>query len=182
MALNEFSVVKVRVLVSVIALAACTGEQPEHNLDHRQNTRMERETGDPSQSPRTAVLIGGNDSICDVPNGSMPNAAALGHWFADDARSHRKAFGMRPPDSAGVKLVGDSTLARHVSDVIDSALFKMSGKKVENAPRDREKVYRAGGLYAVVDLDQKFCGSDITPLPIIFFVDTAWRYLGTRSN
>jgi hypothetical protein len=173
--------VKVRALVTVIALAACTGEQPD-SLDHRPSTVRGRLTGDPSKSQRTVVLVGGNDSICDVPNGSMPNAAELGHWFADDARSRRKTFGMRPPDSASVKLVGDSTLARQVSDVIDSALFRMSGKKIENAPRDREKVYRAGRLYAVVDLDQKFCGSDRTPLPIIFFVDTAWRFLGTRSN
>jgi hypothetical protein len=89
---------------------------------------------------------------------------------------------MRPPDSAGVKLVDDRALARRASDVVDSALFKMSGKKVENARRDREKVYRAGALYAVVDLDQEFCGGDRTPLPIIFFIDTAWRYLGTRSK
>lgn len=142
---------------------------------------MGREAGDSSPS-RQRVLVGPNDSICEAPSGSIPNAAEIGHWFAEDARSHRETFGMRPPDSAGVKLVGDSALARRASEAIDSTLFKMSGKKVENAPRDRERIYRAAGLYAVVDLDQKFCGSDRIPLPIIFFVDTAWRYLGTRSK
>jgi hypothetical protein len=166
------------VLIAIAAPIACSSEMPEQSHNPPGSVAQARI----KESKQSAVLIGPNDSLCEPPNGPIPNAAALGHWFAEDARSHRKTLGMHPPDSAAVKLVGNSALTRRASDVIDSALFKMSGKKVENAPRDREKVYRAGGLYAVVDLDQKFCGSDRVPLPIIFFVDTAWRFLGTRSN
>lgn len=130
------------------------------------------------------VVIGANDSICASPAGPMPDGAVVGHWYANDARAHRKTFGRTPPDSSAVRLVTNSVLVSRVSRAIDSSLLALDGKRVPNSPAssNRENVYYAGTLYALVDLDQQFCGGDRTPLPIVFFLDTAWRYLGTRSN
>ena len=163
MALNNV-VLRRLVVMGFIGLAACTGGRSEPSDDRRSSGSMDRQ-----------------NEICDPPGGPMPDAAVLGRWFAQDARAHRTTFGMQPPDSSTVNVVGDSVIAQRVGDALDIALSNKSTKSV-NSPRHREKVYKAGGLYAVVDLDQEFCGADDIFLPIVYFVDSGWRYLGARSK
>jgi hypothetical protein len=178
-----------RLLLGFIALIGCTSKKsdvPSHT--HSTGSQSLKVDSSPalsgSRMPATSVVIGANDSICDSPAGPMPNGAVVGHWYANDARAHRKTFGKAPPDSSGVRSVTNSAVISRVSRAIDSSLLALDGKQVGNSPTpaSRENLYYAGGLYAMVDLDQQFCGGDDTPLPIVFFVDTSWRYIGTRSN
>ena len=41
---------------------------------------------------------------------------------------------------------------------------------------------KAQNIYAVVDTGQYSCGGDSAILPIVWFFDAKWRYLGSRSN
>ena len=133
----------------------------------------------------------GNDSICEPPSGPLPDAAALGHWFAGDLREHKRSFGFAPPDSISVVLVPDSATRRRADKAVDSQFAKWA--RASRVPHAAMKsatpdtglyvlVYRAQNIYAVVDAGQQFCGGDPPPLPIVFFFDTKWRYLGSRSK
>ena len=109
----------------------------------------------------------------------MPNGAILGHWFAEDKRAHRTTFGFTPPDSSSVTPVLDSALSARVNPALDSAV---PGTPDPTAPKGQSFVYRAGGMYALVDIHQEVCGGDVPVLPIVFFMDTSFHFLGTRSN
>ena len=125
----------------------------------------------------------GSEDSCYPPTGPMPNAALIGHWFAQDRRAHRKAFGLTPPDSASIFLQQDSAIAERANRALDSALDAMGGGKPDpKAPKAQSFVYDAGSMYAVVDIGQQDCGGDVPIMPIAFFLDSSFHLLGSRSN
>jgi hypothetical protein len=138
------------------------------------------------------MIIGANDSICERPGGPIPDAAVLGHWFANDVRGLRKTFRFIPPESATVVLVPDSATRRKADKALDAQFAKWGSTSPSSMARSSKAtladtkvdvlLYKARNIYAVVDQGQEFCGGDMRPLPIVFFFDTKWRYLGSRSN
>jgi hypothetical protein len=101
--------------------------------------------------------------------------------FGADAKAHRKTFGFQPPDSSHISLVTDTDLYAKANKALDSALIAMGGTK-SSQPTDRGSlyVYRAGDLYAIVDVNQRSEGHLTFP-PVFFFFDSQWHYLGSRS-
>jgi len=126
---------------------------------------------------------GSAEEACYPPTGPMPNAAIIGHWFATDRRAHSKTFGLNPPDSASVILLQDSATIESANRALDSTLDAMDGGKADpNAPKYQSFVYDAGSIYALVDIGQKVCGGDVPVLPVVFFLDSSFHLLGSRSN
>ena len=141
-----------------------------------------------------------NDSQCEPVVGPLPDAGALGHWFANDRRAKHTAFGRTPPDSSVVSQITDSAPVMKANASLDSLFIAMGGKNAARpwmSPRTEDarllrstslnpdpapiNLYKAGSIYAVVPKDLKSCGGDVSSLPIVFFFDSAWRYLGERS-
>ena len=185
MTLKAFSVKRIgEILVVVIG---CT----THQADSRSEKQPAQTAAIQARKWREPVMIGGNDSICEAPSGPLPSAAVLGHWFANDTREHKRTFGFIPPDSSSVVLLSDSAVSRRADNALDAQFVKWASasnsstaKSSKSASTDTAVnvlVYKARHLYAVVDVGQKFCGGDEPPLPLVFFFDSRWRYLGSRS-
>jgi hypothetical protein len=137
----------------------------------------------PSAQKNSASPSVGSREFCSAPAGAIPNAAILGHWLANDARLHRNTFGFQAPDSASVALETDLDRSERAKQAVDLALAKLGARPASARPDSHVLVFRGNGIYAVVDPDQRFCGGgDVGSLPIVFFVDTAWHYLGARSQ
>jgi hypothetical protein len=116
------------------------------------------------------------------PSDTGRHARLLAQMFRADANAHRKTFGFTPPDSAAISLVTDAELYHKADRALDSTLIAMGGtKKNDSSEKGSLYVYRAGDVYAVVDVNQQF-GHATANLPIFFFFDSRWRYLGFRSN
>ena len=168
----------------LVAVIGCTSHESDARYDtaHAQRAAPETKRYEP-------VMIGSNDSICEPVSRPLPDAAVLGHWFAADLRGHRTTFGFRPPDSASVKLVPDLRTRRTADKAVLSQFEKWN--RTSKSPHLSPKsipvdsglaVYRARNIYAVVDSSEVSCGGDRAILPIVWFFDTKWRYLGSRSN
>ena len=130
----------------------------------------------------TGKMIGPNPDQCESYTGAYPDSATIGHWFANDARARLNTFGFKPPDSSAVSLVLDSTLNATASRAFDSTLYAKWGAKERPGGKKiaRLRVYKAEGMYAVLDSNEQTCGGR-PGLPQVFFFDSSWRYLGYRS-
>lgn len=109
MALKRFGVSNLRI-IALSALVSCTSKQADvqPQAGSTTDTSVKVNSSASSSIGTAGILIGPNDSLCDPVTGPVPNAAIIGHWYANDIRSHRKTFGRTPPDSASVRLVRDS--------------------------------------------------------------------------
>jgi hypothetical protein len=172
----------------LIAILGCTTRQPNKGSDAPENQRSEPQ---PVGRPEPLV-IGSNRGVCDSPGGPMPDAATLGHWYANDMRAHIKTFGLIPPDSSSVVLEPDAAINKRADKELDSQFAKWGSTSTSSKAKERKPtspdakvallLYKARSIYALVDPGQQFCGGDIRALPIVFFFDTKWRYLGSRSK
>ena len=166
----------------------CSGENPR------------KDRGEPAisqdQKQQTIVL---DDGPCEPVVGPLPNAQVLGHWLANDRRAKRTRFGHTPTDSSAVTRIRDSSAVAKADASLDSMFNIWAHKNVQKARKELTTsgdspalsqvsispnpkpvdLYKAGSIYAVVPQDQKSCGH-LRMLPMVFFFDSNWRYLGSR--
>jgi hypothetical protein len=103
--------------------------------------------------------------------------------FTADRKAGRTTFGFQPPDSSDITLITNPQLCARADSALYSALVQhaLPSTIPDRSDKGIPYLYRAGNLYAVTDIGQSDSG-DLTFAPRFFFFDTAWRYLGNRSN
>jgi hypothetical protein len=162
-----------------------------------ENPRKDRgEPALPKDPRRQTISLG--DGPCEPALGPLPNAQVIGHWLANDRRAKQTTFGRTPPDSSAVMRITDSSAIAKADASLDSMLNVWASQDVEKARKELTRgdsqalrqasiypnpapvnLYKAASIYAVVPHDQKSCGH-LRMLPMVFFFDSNWRYLGNR--
>ena len=148
--------------------------------------------------PQLTISLG--DGPCEPIVGPLPNAQVLGHWLANDRRAKHKTFGNTPPDSSAVTRITDSSAIAKAAASLDSIFDVWASEDLRKARKELTtrgdsqalrqasispnpapvNLYKAGSMYAVVPQDQESCGH-LHMMPMVFFFDSNWRYLGNRS-
>jgi hypothetical protein len=164
-----------------------------------ENPRKDRGGPPISKDPRQQTISLG-DGPCEPVVGPLPNAQVLGHWLANDRRANHTTFGHTPPDSSAVTRITDSSAIAKADASLDSMFSVWASQDGRNARkelttrRDSQalrqasispnpapvNLYKAGSIYAVVPQDLESCGH-LRIMPMVFFFDSNWRYLGNRS-
>ena len=118
-----------------------------------------------------------------LPNHAAGHVRVLTSMFIADRKAGRTTFGFQPPDSSDITLITDPQLCARADSALYSALVQRALQSTipDRSDKGIPYLYRAGNFYAVTDVSQSDSG-DLTFAPTFFFFDTAWRYLGNRSN
>ena len=166
----------------------CNAENP---------TKDRRKPAIPRDQKQQTTILG--DGPCEPVVGPLPNAQVIGHWLANDRRAKRTTFGHTPPDSSAVTRITDSSALAKADASLDSMVniwASGNGQKHRKELTTRgdsqalressiypnpapSNLYKAGSIYAVVPQDQESCGH-LRMMPMVFFFDSKWRYLGNR--
>jgi hypothetical protein len=151
--------------VSLVACLSCVGK---------------REAGENTSAAASRNTCSAHPTL---PNYTAGHLRVLASIFTADRKAGRTTFGFQPPDSSDIMLITDPQLCARADSALYSALVQ---RELQSTIPDRSDkgipyLYRAGNLYGVTDLSQSDRG-DLPFAPRFFFFDTAWRYLGDRSN